>query len=185
MGGPQTPACPAHPCKQGYFLARARAHYVQEALLRPLAAGGEGSADAALAAATCALLQETYTAAIDRLTLCGSSHECGAGQECEDPDGSAASEGCELLQGDGGWAGGAGGLPRRAADAGQMEARRRGRAVGDGVGGSKAQQGLAALGRRCLREVQGGLDEVVGLDAIKQARRTGRSGVPGQLALDG
>ncbi|KAL4444228.1 hypothetical protein ABPG75_011965 [Micractinium tetrahymenae] len=165
-----------HDAVQGYFLARSRVHYVKEALLRPLVEGGDcgEGADAAVAAATCALLQETYSAAIERLTGCASSDgEAVAEEEEEEADGSAASEGCaQLLPGGGDWGGGARGAPRRAADAGQVEARRRAGAGGSGGGsGGKEQQGLVALGRRCLREVQGSLDEVVGLDAIKQELR--------------
>lgn len=138
---------------------------MQEALIEPLIASSGGCGDAALAAATCALLHETYTAAIDRLTLCVSSGGDATGQAGEEHDGSTASE-------DFGWAGGAGGAPRGAADAGQLEARR-GKGAGGGGGGAEEQRGLVALGRRCLREVQGSLDEVVGLDAIKQASRAG------------
>lgn len=154
---------------QGYFLARSRVHYVKEALLHPLIAAGDGSADAMLADATCALLQETYTAAIDRLTLCSSSGGGDPGQGPPEAGDSEASEGCELLQGGSGSTGDGGGMRRRAADAGLLEARRRAGADGGGTRSGQEQQGLVALGRRCLRAVQGSLDEVFGLEAIKQA----------------
>ena len=135
---------------QGYFLARSRVHYVAEALLRPLAEAAPGDAEVAVAATSCRMLQETYSLALER---------CNRGGFCGGFDGSAAdseeAEGTQQL---------------RCADAGLAEARRASAAGGGGSrerGQGQQQPGVA---QRCMREVQGSLDEVVGLAAIKQVR---------------
>jgi hypothetical protein len=135
---------------QGYFLARSRVHYVAEALLRPLAEAAPGDADVAVAATCCRMLQETYSLALER---------CNSGGFCGGFDGSAAdseeAEGTQQL---------------RCADAGLAEARRAS-AAGGGGGRERGQgQQQPGVAQRCMREVQGSLDEVVGLAAIKQVR---------------
>lgn len=153
-----------------------------QVLLSPLTEAHPADPDAAVTAATCELLQQTYTAAIERLTGGGSSGARGRGEGggaeggWDGADDSLVSEGSaeDLAPAGGsgsGWGSEAvpeGQRRQRPADAGLLE-ERRGTGGGGGCAGSKEQQGLVALGRRCLREVQGSLDDVVGLCTIKQA----------------
>ncbi|PSC75328.1 putative phytol kinase chloroplastic [Micractinium conductrix] len=148
---------------QGYFLARSRVVYVEQALLQPLVDSGD--ADAGLASAVCASLAQTFGAASERLAL-GGAGACDGSQWGEPEGGSARSEDSEEPQLGAGHLG----AGFRGADGGHLEVRRQ-RGGGGGGGGGEKQGGLVALGRRCMREVTGSLDDVVGLDAIKQARR--------------
>ena len=159
--GPATAAAPrllqppSSLAPQGFFLARSRVHYAAEALLAPLAAEAPGDGDVALAAAACALLEDTYSQAIERLTRggpCGGGgHRAGTQLSEEEGTGGGCEDSTQL------WGGGCVGL-------GEL----RGGPAARGGGGRGA---VPAAAQACLREVQGSLDEVVGLAAIKQARK--------------
>lgn len=130
-------------------MARARAHYVSEALLAPLseaAAGGEGT-DMCLAAAACTALADTFTEAVERLSRSGGLAAATAAGSTQLSEGWAEPDGTQL---------GAGPEPV-------------GVRVGGGGGDGGERGGVSAVAQRCLREVSGSLDEVVGLEAIKQA----------------
>lgn len=153
----ELPCCSPSPCTmhpQAFFLARSRVHYTAEALLAPLVAEAPGDPDVALVAAACAQLTDTYDRAIHWLTKGGSP---GGGSAAGDRAGTQLSE----EEGTGGgsedgtqlWGGGGVGV-----------AELRGRPAAHG-GGSGA---LPAAAQACLKEVQGSLDEVIGLSAIKQ-----------------
>jgi hypothetical protein len=133
---------------QGYFLARSRVHYVAEALLAPLAEAALGDADVAVAATCCRMLQETYSLALERCNRGGFIGFDGSAADSEE------AEGTQQL---------------RCADAGLADARR---TSGAGGGGREHGQGQQRPGvaQRCMREVEGSLDEVVGLAVIKQVR---------------
>ncbi len=124
-------------------------HYTAEALLAPLAAESPGDPDIALAAAACLQLADTYSQAIDWLTKGGSAaaHRAGTQLSEEEGTGGGSEDGTQL------WGGG-------------------GVGVGELRGGAAARGGGAvpAAAQACLKEVQGSLDEVIGLTAIKQAR---------------
>ncbi|KAI7838586.1 hypothetical protein COHA_007657 [Chlorella ohadii] len=135
---------------QAFFLARSRVHYTAEALLAPLAAESPGDPDIALAVAACAQLADTYSQAIDWLTKGGSAavHRAGTQLSEEEGTGGGSEDGTQL------WGSGGVGL-------------------GELRGGAAARSGgaMPAAAQACLKEVQGSLDEVIGLTAIKQELR--------------
>lgn len=129
---------------QGYFMARARVRYVAEALLAPLAEAAPGSEDPTVACTlhACSLMADTYTQAVERLSRCGGSTQLSE-------EGSDDADGTQLGDGSGG---------------GELGIR-----VGGGGSSGEGKGGVPAVAQRCLRQVEGSLDEVVGLAAIKQA----------------
>lgn len=138
--------------------------YVAEALLRPLLEEQPGDGGLALTAAACTLLEDTYSQAVERLTRGGGLCSADSSHDAE----GTRNTGEEEEEGEEGAAGGGlFGAQRRSAGAGLLEAR--------GTAGAGRQQQaqerrrLSAVAQECVQEVAGSLDEVVGLQAIKQA----------------
>jgi hypothetical protein len=161
---------------QGYYLARSHLRFLTEALLRPLIERQPGHPALEITAAVCTLLDDTYGQALERLTRgspgcipSGTTTSCAleATLEVDAEDGEAA----ELEPGEG-WGSQA---PPRRAGPGLQEAWRGGIQQAEAPAAGTKQQRLrqdmlSAAARECMRKVAGGLDEVVGLDAIKQVR---------------
>lgn len=148
------------PLAQGYFLARSHVRYAAEALLGPLQEQFPEHPGLSAAAATCSLLDDTFGEAIERLSRSGAF----AGTDSSDADATAVLEAGRDR---------AGGAGLRGVGAGLLEAH------GGSVGPTQeSRQHPPAPALSFLREVAGSLDAVVGLDAIKQARRSSLCWLP-------
>lgn len=144
----------AQPAAEAYFLARSRTRFVQESWL------SEAGDDPTVAVVTAALrqLETTFCLALDRLARPPSGHAaCGQGSAAIScGDGGTQPDSC-----------GPCGSTFADMDSSLLQAV----LVGGGGGAPAGDAALQEVARRCMREVAGTLDDVVGLAAIKRELR--------------